>query len=142
MVHGNCQTVKEKNQETGNISHRTLGKIIDSNMPDGWGDVSFVESSDYEQQDVNTRNSGYHLSIILLVKALGEVAPGPIEGEVCNLLKWHAVNCKRCSAGQAEQRLSSSVYEIRDGIRAMAAGGRYLYAACCSHAAPHSQVLC
>ena len=47
MVHGNCQTVKENPPGNGKRipPNGKLGKIIDSNMPDGWGDVSFVESS-------------------------------------------------------------------------------------------------
>ena len=32
-----------------------------------------------------------------------------------------AVNCSNCSAGQAEQRLASSVFEVPEGVRASAA---------------------
>ena len=37
---------------------------------------------------------------------------------VITLLRWFAVNSNGCSASQAEQRLGSSVFELRNGVRA------------------------
>lgn len=72
-----------------------------------------MQAAEFEVQDTNTRNSEYHVSLILLIRALDTVAENPTLDEVSTLLRWLSVNTTGCSAAQAEQKLSSSIFELR-----------------------------